>query len=259
MACDPWPITWACDIDCLSPATTGTAATIAGELLWTLSGRQFGLCDVTWRPCRRDCTDPWPFYGRGGSDYSYPLPALIGGLWFNLTCGSCGDTCSCTELSEVVLPSPVQSITSVIIDDVPLVTGAYRVDNQRLLVRTDGGRFPYCNNLAKNTGVGTWSVTARHGSPVPTAGALAAGELACELAKALNNETCRLPRGVTSVARQGITINYANVTDLLSQGLTGLYLVDQFLRAYNPHGLTERASVYNIDAPPPRITTWPGA
>ena len=70
---------------------------------------------------------------------SYPQPALVGGLWFNLTCGSCAGGCSCTPVSEVRLPAPVNTIVEVKIDGTPLVSGAYRVDNNRLLVQ-DGWR-----------------------------------------------------------------------------------------------------------------------
>lgn len=257
--CDVWPVTWTCDIDCLSPATTGTAAEVASEILETLSGHQFGTCTTKLRPCRKTCTD-WPLlYGDPGWGTTWPLPALIGGKWYNLTCGSCGDSCSCTSLSEVILPGDVVSIVEIKMDGTPLVTGAYRVDNGNRLVRTDGSSWPACQNMSQpDTSAGTWSVTAVFGTPVPSGGSLAAGELACELSKALaGDSSCRLPRGVTSVARQGVTINYAKVTDALKEGLTGLYLVDLFLHTYNPNKLVAGARVYNVDEPMTREQTWP--
>lgn len=254
--CEAWPVIWACDIDCLSPAVTGTAVEVATEVLWGLSGRQFGYCTTTVRPCRRTCNDLWlATWG----DYMYPLPALIGGRWYNLTCGVCSDSCSCTELSEVVLPDTVAEIVSVKLDGSPMVTGAYRVDNGHLLVRTDGGRWPYCQDLSKpDTQLNTWSVTAKYGAPVPSAGQLAVGELACELAKSLSGDgTCRLPRNVTQVQRQGVTINYAKVAEAMKEGSLGLYLVDLFLTTFNPNRLQQGARVYNIDQPRPRMQTWP--
>lgn len=253
--CDPWPITWTCDVDCLSPTVTGTAVDVASELLYALSGRQFGTCTETLRPCRKNC-DPYMAWFQVDT---YPLPALIGGKWYNLGCGICGDVCSCTEMSEVILPGDVVSIVSIKMDGTPMVTGAYRVDNGNRLLRTDGGRWPACQNMnLPDTQAGTWSVTAVTGHPVPSGGSLAAGELACELSKALVGDTgCRLPRGVTQVARQGVTINYAKVTDALKEGLTGLYLVDLFLHTYNPNGLVAPAHAYNIDDPTQRVQTWP--
>lgn len=254
--CEPWEPYWACDTSCLSPTVTGQAVEIATEVLWSLSGRRFGYCTQTVRPCRKDCL---PGYGDWFRGDSYPLPALIGGLWYNLTCGLCGDSCSCTELSQVVLPGPVASITQVKVDGSPLVTGAYRVDNGTHLVRTDGGRWPFCNDLSKpDTAAGTWSVTYKIGSPVPAAGSLAAGELACELSKSLSQDTtCRLPRSVTSVARQGVTINYAKVSEAMKEGNTGLYLVDLFIQTFNPKHLAQRPRVWSPDIPIPRTQTWP--
>lgn len=252
--CDPWPVSWQCDIDCLAPAVTGQAVAVASEILYALSGRQFGTCTRTIRPCRRACTDQWTSAWGG---YMYPLPALIGGQWFNLTCGRCSHSCSCTGISEVDLGGYVQSVTEVKVGGAPLVTGAYRVDDNHWLVRTDGGEWPWCQDLGKPaTQPGTWSVTAVYGQPVPAAGQVAAGELACQLAKALNDEACQLPRAITSLARQGVTMTYAEIANTMAGGYTGLYLVDQFLQAYNPYHLAAAASVYNIDAPPPRATTW---
>jgi len=256
MACTPWTAVWPCDISCLSPVVTGTAVEIATEWVWALTGRQFAWCSTTLRPCRRECLEGNTI--AGWQEWSWPQPALIGGQWFNLICGFCWNSCSCGSVSEVILPGPVSSITSVIIDGEPLVTGAYRVDDGRFLVRQDGGTWPTCNDFAKPNGeVGTWSITATFGYPVPAAGELAVGELACELSKALNNEACRLPRQVTQVTRQGVTINYGDIRELFSGGLTGLFLVDQFIQTVNPRHLTDRARVYSVDQPTGRIQTYP--
>lgn len=257
--CDNWPVTWTCDPSCLSPDVTGTAAEAASELLSTLSGGQFGTCTATIRPCRKVCTDEWGPLRLGWGDGMYPFPVLIGGRWFNLGCGTCGDSCSCTELSEVILPDTVVSIIEIKMDGTPMVTGAYRVDNGNRLLRTDGGTWPACQNMAlPDTAAGTWSVTAQFGNLVPSGGSLAAGELACELSKALaGDSSCRLPRGVTQVARQGLTINYGKVAEALKEGMTGLYLVDLFLHTYNPNGLTAPPRAYNIDEPRQRVQTWP--
>src|SRR3990167_9107967 len=138
--CADWPVTWTCDLDTLNPAVTGIAVSMATETLWALTGMRFGVCQVTLRPCARDC-QTGSFYDDFGPPWasgSYPQPALIGGLWYNLTCWSCAGDCSCTEVSEVRLPAPVNTIVEVLIDGTPMVSGAYRIDNNRLLVRTDG-------------------------------------------------------------------------------------------------------------------------
>src|SRR6266498_2850952 len=124
--CAPWDVRWPCDISCESPTVTGQAVALASATLWGLSGRQFGLCEVTLRPCRRECYSPWPY---GWAEYSYPQPALVGGQWFNLICGGCGDNCSCSVLSEVVLPSRTDSVSAVKVDGLTLATTAYRLDD----------------------------------------------------------------------------------------------------------------------------------
>ncbi len=248
--CEDWPITWTCDVSTVSPAITALAVDSATEILFALSGRRFGVCQVTSRPCRQECYDPFPdnWLPWGGS---WPQPALIGGQWFNITCGSCSRSCSCTSVSEVLLPTPVHRIIQVVIDGVVISPDAYRLDNNRLLVRVDGGIWPLCNDLSKNDGEpGTWSITAAYGEPIPQIAALAMGELACEIVRGATGGDCRLPAGVTQLARQGVTIQYPDVGELLRGGRTGLYLVDLFLSAYNPAGLTRRSRVYSVDAPP---------
>lgn len=254
--CAPWDTYWTCDITTASPALTGYAVSMATRALWALSGRRFGTCTVTLRPCRTDCYDTWPWGwnewdGRGlgsfvSSDYRY---------WFPLGCGSCSSGCSCSSVSEALLPNPVNSIVQVKVDGTPLVTGAYRVDNNRILVRTDGLSWPYCNDLSKaDTQVGTWSVTAAYGEDVPASARMAMGELACEIIKAGQGQDCRLPPGVTSLVRQGVSIQYPDVGQLLKEGRTGLYLTDLFLSAENPDGLKQRARVYRVDRPTVRRT-----
>ena len=256
--CSTWPVTWTCDVDTLNPAVTGLAVSMATETLWALTGQRFGLCEVTLRPCRRDCYD-----GRFFDDYgpswsggpSYPQPALIGGQWFNLTCGSCNGDCSCSTVSEVLLPAPVNRIVEVKVDGTPLVTGAYRVDNNRLLVRTDGGDWPRCNDLTlADTEPGTWSVTAVYGEDLPDGAELAMGQLACEIAKAADGADCKLPAGLQQLVRQGVTISYPDVGELFRQGRTGLYLVDMFVATWNPNRLRTRSRVYSVDRPTVRRT-----
>lgn len=247
--CSPWPVRWTCDVSTESPIVTAQAVQVATEVVWAMSGRQFGLCEVTLRPCRRACGDDYwsPNFDEFGGT-AFVRPALIGGQWFNLTCGSCTGGCSCSSIFEVKLPAPVHSVVEVRVDGSPLVTGAYRLDDNRLLVRTDGADWPRCNDLnLDDTEVGTWSVTAEFGQPVPEGGAWAVGELACEIISAINGNDCRLPRQVTQLARQGVTITFPSLTELFASRQTGLYLVDLFTATWNPNRLNRRSGVYSVD------------
>lgn len=254
--CSSWTPIWTCDVSAASPTATGYAVAAATEIVWGLSGRQFGTCSVTLRPCRRECYDPgwWQstgtvWYGGIYAPWGYPY-AGPWGYWMDVGCGSCAGSCSCSEVPEVVLPAPVSSVTQVKMDGTPMVTGAYRVDDARILVRTDGQRWPRCNNLVlDDTQAGTWSVTALYGQAVPVAGQLAVGEMACELLRAMRGEDCRLPAGVQSIARQGVTINFPDAGEFLREGRTGFDLVDRFLATVNPYHLMSRSRVYSIDRP----------
>lgn len=254
--CEAWPVTWTCDIAATDQETLDLAVNVATQILYALTGRQFGFCTVTLRPCRDDCQEaPWP-----GGDWLlwpgrqiWPQPALIAGLWYNLTCGTCGTNCSCSTISEVTLPAPVTSIVQVRVDGQVLVTGAYRVDDNRTLVRIDGGTWPRCNDLAKSdAAVGTWSVTAKFGRAVPDLCQLAVGELACELLRAIRGDDCRLPRQLQSLTRQGVSIQFPNVTELLTEGRLGLYLCDLAITTYNAAGLARQSRTFRVDRPSPR-------
>lgn len=258
--CAPWDAVWGnCELSAASTALTGIALQAASELLWSLSGQRFGLCTVTLRPCKRTCSDvSWPSNTWPSSSYgwSYPMPVNMGGgEWINLVCGSCTRDCSCVPLEEVLLPAPVHDIVEIKVDGTPLVTGSYRVDNWRIVVRTDGGEWPQCNDLTKeDTEVDTWSITARFGEEVPLLGTMAAGELACQFARFLGGEECLLPPNVTALTRQGISMTLVDPTELNDSDFMGLRLVDMFIKTYNPHGLRARAKVYDVDRPYIRIT-----
>lgn len=249
--CEPWPVTWVCDVSCESPTVTAQAVELATEVVWALSGRQFGLCEVTLRPCRRDCDQfPWP-----GPDWvqwpgtSWVSPSLVAGQWFNVLCGRCVSGCSCTSISEVLLPAPVHDVVQVKVDGVVVSGSGYRLDDNRRLVRL-GADWPTCNDLSQpDTAPGTWSVTARYGLEVPAGGSWAVGELACQLVRARNGEDCRLPQNVTQLVRAGATIQFPDVIELLKEGLSELYLVNQFVATWNPNRLKRRAGVYSVDQP----------
>jgi hypothetical protein len=247
--CDTWPVRWTCNVSAESPSATGIAVAAATQVLHALSGRQFGLCTATLRPCHTMAWgqswdtpywwSPWPF---GGG----PMPALVGGLWYNL-CGD-GGFCSCHATAEARLPARVHRIVQVKVDGVPLASGAYRVDDGRILVRVDGGVWPRTNDIdLDDSKAGTWSVAAQFGQPVPEVAELAMGELACEFLRSIRGEDCRLPRNVTSLARQGVTIQMADLSEVMKLGKTGFPVTDMFLQATNPGKLTQASKSYSVD------------
>ena len=65
----------------------------------------------------------------------------------------------------------------------------------------------------------------------------------------VENEILRskLPKRVTNVTRQGLSMVVLDPMDFLDDGKTGVYEVDLFLKAYNPAKLQRRATVMSPD------------
>lgn len=236
------------------PALQDLAASIATRTLWALSGRRFGLCDLTVRPCGARCDEVTTYSGRGGQ----VGPVLIGGgIWIDISCGSCPPRpCSCAAPCEIVLPGPVQDIVEVIVDGLVVPASAYRVDDHRLLVRDDDECWPRCQNLGLPAGEeDTFTVTYTRGLPVPEGGLHAAGLYACEIVKACLDRPCELPQRVTSIVREGVTLALLDPMDMIEKGLTGVYLVDMWLHSENPYRVPFGAAVLSPDLRGPRTTT----
>lgn len=259
-SCGVWDYVPSCDLSDItgSAAVSGAALEAATEVLYALSGMRFGLCTVTIRPCRRDCSGAsslggWWEYG------SWPRPTFFNGTWYNIVCGGCEGDCSCTVLEEVKLPRDVYDIVEVKVDGVVVSGTGYDLQYTSagpMLVRIDGGTWPVCNDVTKSDdSVGTWSITARYGEPVPKLGQLAVGELMCEFTRALaGDENCQLPPNTQTVTRQGITIEMLDPNTVFENGLTGLRFSDRFINTYNPGQLRDRPQVYDVDGPSFRLT-----
>lgn len=229
--------------DTVDPAVQAAASDLAKEVLWALSGRRFGLCSTTVRPCRRGEHDAWLRWE--------PWVTLPYGILATTFCG-CGafGRCACVASAcEVSLPGPVHDVTEVLVDGVALPAEAYIVHERRWLVRVDGDCWPWTQNLTlSDDQPGTWAITYRRGVQVPLGGQVAAGQYACEVAKALTNDSsCRLPRRVQSVVRQGVQASFVDPMQLAKDGMTGLPEVDQWLRIQNPHRLPRDSVVWSPD------------
>lgn len=191
-----------------------------------------------------------PTYG-GSIGWGWPYPTLLGGRWFNLGCGICGDSCSCTRLSQIELPYPVADIIEVKIDGAVLVTGAYRVDSWRHLVRLDGHDWPLCQDLnLPDTAVGTWSVTLTVGEAVPQLGMFAVDQLARQIALGcVGSASCNLPTStLKEMNRQGVSQTFVTGADAWIAGFPGMPAVQAFLQTYNATR-SNPASIFAIDGP----------
>lgn len=250
---------WTIDTGCcptwagLDPADQARATQWATDVLWAATGRQFGVCPITVRPCFNERYNGLGVYWGDGTF----LPYIWNGTWYNSGCG-CAGRCCCQPLpfTQAWLPGPVAGISEVRVDGIVIDSTAYRVDDAQWLVRQDGLTWPVCQDYNLAAGLpGTWSVTYFRGTPVPASLLGAAGSLACEYAKACTGGECRLPGRISSIIRQGVSIQMVDVDALLAKGYTGLVEVDQVIRAFNPAGLTHRLRVLSPDVQVNRVTT----
>jgi hypothetical protein len=242
------------DWDTFNQELQTNAMEYGAYVMWAATGRQFGLCTRTVRPCGRFCgTNPYGGYFWSEGTWQ---PYIFGGEWFNCACGNTGCG-TCAPNCQVWLPGPVASVspTGVSLSDEIIPVDSWRVDNGQWLVRTDGECWPECQDFNVDSGDNTFFVTYQRGLPVPSVVARAAGELACEWAKSCMGQPCRLPQRVQSVTRQGVSISMVPIEDLLRFGLTGLETVDQVIRSINPSGLTSRMRMASPDLPVTRIVT----
>lgn len=169
-----WDVEMSCfpgDIDLEEHAEQVRAAIdTAVQVLWSFTGRQFGLCEVEYVPdvslCR-PCT-----------------PTLFRGEWYNIDPGS---SSACLA---VYLPGPVSEIISVVDErgeDIPAKQTAWGME-----------------------AMGTPSLVRYvKGLPVPEGGAQAVGRLASQVyLQCVGDRRCRLPQNVTQVQRQGVSASF---------------------------------------------------
>lgn len=263
--CRTWPLEGDCG--CLPPDASTWDRTmlhsveVATEILWRLTGGQFGLCREVVRPCTGGCAKP----ARSGAD-GRMSPQIINGQWVNMVCGCprASDDCSCGAApSSLYLPGPVywedprlghddpdRYKLHVYIDGEHLPPGSYWMYGSNQLIRTDGGTWPACQDLTVAPDQpGAFSVVYWRGTPVPPGGKRAVALLACEIWKACAKgpDSCALPRRVQTVQREGITYTMLDPMDFLSEGRTGLTEVDMWLAAVNPAKLHSPSAVLSPD------------
>lgn len=261
------PCDWLIDVTCVEnwdtfpPTVQAAAQSWATYILWALTGRQFGACPVTVRPCGPKCQGPNGYLtfpvnaGASGAGFPWMVPWIDNGVWRN--CG-CAGGCTCSADCEVRLLGPVAGIEEVRVDGIVLDPTAYRLDFDRatpVLVRTDGECWPECQDMNAGTDeVGSFAVTYLYGTAVPMSGRLAAGMLAGEFAKACAGAECALPQQLASLTRNGVDVQVVDPTSFLEDGLTGIANVDLWIRAVNPARRPQRSRVFSPDITGPRIS-----
>jgi hypothetical protein len=239
----------------------------ASEILYHLTYEQWpGPCENVVRPCAAYCTvDTIRTHAYSLSSYgisSWPSNigmnaetaiGLIGGC---MSCG-CRDVhqCGCWWVSQIELgQSPIVSVESVLIDGNLVDPDRYRVDDYRWLVYLpdpsgDDSRtgWPCCQRLdLATTEDGTFEVEFTVGGLPSRAGIRAAAVLACQFMLAWtpgNAGECKLPKRVTSLSRQQVSMNLTDPVQLFDKGLTGIAEVDLWVQAIRSERQNRRGAV----------------
>lgn len=256
MVCD-WVVEDPLCCDCWTtadPRMKEQAIRWATDVMNARTGRQFGVCPITVRPCMdRQCGNgAWYAAAWSGSLWT---PYIWNGVWYNCFCG---DLCCCEPRCQVRLNGPVNSIIEVKIGGVVVDPATYRVDDYQWLVREGGECWPFCVNMDNPSGGdGVWEVTYTIGRPVPQTVLDATAILACEYVKRCKGDSsCRLSSRVAAMERQGTSFTFVAPETMLALGLTGISEVDDVIASYNPAGLKSRPMVFSGAIKYPRQTTW---
>jgi hypothetical protein len=204
----------------------------ATDLLYLALGGQFsGPCIDVVRPCGSSGAVQWLDYPADSIGGSRPLLSGCG-------CTPDGGWCGCTGHSSVRLPNtPVVTVDEVLLDGVAVPETDYKIVDDAWVVRIDGGSWPCCQRPLASTEHGTFEVTYTWGAAVSPAIVLAVEVLACELATSWSGGDCRLPRRVTSIVRENVSMTTLDPFDFVDDGRFGLYEVDEVVQMFNPNRL----------------------
>jgi hypothetical protein len=237
-----WPILWPGgeapeDAD---PFMVERAEILAGQTLRMLTLNRVGGEPLTVMPCAKTCASP-----RFSTTMFFHPVLLESGAYANCFCGG---GCRCASAPSVILTGPVGRIDEVQVKGDILPDTAYHVEDGNRLVRLDGQGWPACAGP-------DFTVTYLNGHEVDDLGQYVGGLLALEYLNAMtSSKKCRLPANVTTVTRQGISMELS--TGMFPDGTTGIKEVDAYLMQWNPYGLRTRPEVYSPDIPRPHAITW---
>lgn len=210
--CDPVDLTGEgcpCSFASLTEATATDAVVLATRVLYAFTGERWpGEQSTTIRPVvHRSCGERWAAW------QPYTVLDLPG--------------------------YPVRGITTVTIDGTALASSAWRLVDARYLVRIDGETWP---QIADPVTTGRWvddasfTVAYTWGADPPPDARTAAASLACQLALAatpkMSNEG-RLPKRLTTITRNGVSMAVLDPLTLFANDQTGLPEVDAWIAAVN--------------------------
>lgn len=230
----------------LDPEIKERALLLATSSLQMLTLNRVGTCPITIRPIPNTSMCGCGFNPHMGVD----------GKWYN----NCHHRATFGPRSEIDIPGPVGYIDYLLIDgvSVDLENGDWRLDNGHLLVWQGTGPSPIPSYQDLNkplSEVGTWGLSYSRSYPVLQDAKMAVAYLAMEFAAACKpNGKCSLPKGVTSVVRNGVSFTIE--AGMFPNGLTGIKMVDPFILKWAPPGAPQRtATVFDPRKVAPRVSS----
>ena len=217
---------------------------VASEILWAVTGRRWYGDGCTETAYLRSVppspgTGSWPYHSSWRSCSCW----YSGATWINGYPISpfAGPWSHVEGVYAVRMPRDrVSAITAVTVGGLPFTS--YTFTRSGWLERLDGKSWDVCS--------GDTEVTYQYGEAPPLAGVQAAVTLAVELARDMHGlGKCRLPKRLTSITRQGVTVDIADSLDILREGGTGLTSVDLWIYSVNPEARPQAAGVWSPDVP----------
>lgn len=240
MSTPDWPVLWKLlpDLTDDNREQVLRAVDVATGILWALTGRQYGLRAVEARPCKPEVADSYHDLTPGPGW----APYLDSGVVRNLpTCAAA----PCDRSGAVLLPGPVHKLLEFLVDGNRMPLNEVHVDGDRVYRRYRP--WPTQNLVLPSSELGTWALWYLRGRVPPKGADYVLAMLAKELLAAETGGTCRLPKRVQNIQRQGVTVNMVHPEDIFDKGVTGIPEVDLWVRAHNPHHLTAPAQVWSPD------------
>lgn len=186
------------------------AIEMATAIIFKLTGSQYtGIYEA------EEC------FSRCVSESVVHRPKLIDGKMYNLPLSS-----KCIDNRLYVRGTPVYSIKSVSINGKPVDKELYGILDNIAIVRKDGQQI-----LSSTDKV---CITYTTGRRIPKPLKRAVRRLADELILwDLDDDSCAIPTNAMSISRQGESFTLMSPEDFISEGKTGIYDVDQLIKAYS--------------------------
>lgn len=199
---DSWELSLCCDVTGVDAGVLERSKAAAVHTIDRITGFRYGLCITEVWPCRSMC------------------PAR---------CSRCPE-CRGVRLDLFPLVGRVESIEGIEVGGEPVDESEYELTSHRYLVPFNpGSLYPFpaqVVNLAPGS-VGTWSVEAVRGEPVPENVLVGASDLACQFIKlCVTPESCDIPLNAVSVTQDGISVK-------LDAGLDVIPTVKFLRQTYN--------------------------